>query len=179
MSEKKEKKKPESVHKNLTRIQLALVEASRANSAIMRTSVIQAMQASARISKIFDQSTIGLQTMIKAQAQLNKMAMKQARLLQAFQVPQVLKAVVAHEKNALGLAAEYSRIQQSIQKSISLPSLETHVRAIAPRTDTTMKSLLNYVEFLEKELTKEKAKNKELLRILEELKKEIKKQYVV
>ena len=179
MSKKKEKKKPKSVLENLSGIQLALSEASRAYKAIMDTSAMQAILASAKISKIIAQSTTGLRTIMETQMQLQKMVMEQARILRASQVSQALKTISAYRESARKLAEQYSRIQQMVQISAPLTSLETEIRAIPSRTDRAIKSLLNYIAFLERELSKEKAKNKELLRILEELRKDVKRRYVV
>ena len=180
MSEKKEKKKPKLVLKNLSGIQLALIEASRAHRAIIESSAMQrAIVESARISKIIHQSTIGLQTIMKTQTQLHKMLTEQARILEACQVPQALKAMAQYEANVRRLAKQFSRVQQMVRIPLPITSLETRIRTIPSRADRAINSLLNYIAFLEGELSKEKTKNKELLRILEELRKDVKRRYVV
>lgn len=64
---------------------------------------------------------------------------------------------------------------------IQIPRITTELSVIQSQNNSTIDSLLREIAFLEKELSKEKVKNKELLALLtllEEKRKELKKQYV-
>jgi hypothetical protein len=61
---------------------------------------------------------------------------------------------------------------------IEVPKLEVELSAIPTQNNTLVKTLVRQIEYLENELAKEKTINKELIALLEEKRKELKKQYV-
>jgi hypothetical protein len=83
------------------------------------------------------------------------------------------------ENQLRNYAVTFTRINQIAKPLIApTPALTQALVAAPPKNEVLVRSLLREIEMLEKELAKEKGKNKELLALLDEKRKELKKQYV-
>lgn len=90
-----------------------------------------------------------------------------------------LTAILDSLRQVNQLSETLVRINEMMQlPKISIPKLETELKAISPKNNILVKSLLSQIEYLENELAKEKGKNKELLALLDEKRKKLKKQYI-
>jgi len=175
--EKKEKeKRPISVFEELSTISLGISEAMKAQAQILQSSVaLQALQ-SAKVCESFKHMAGTLQSM----ASFNNMIKQNQIVIQTLQQSSIgLKAMLEYQLHMRQLADNLARINKMVQPlKFPTATVTTELIAIPPRNDTLVRSLLREIEFLEKELSKKKAKNKELLALLDEKRKELKKQYV-
>jgi hypothetical protein len=181
MSEEKEKdkeKKPLSVLTELSNIGVGLSEAMRAQAQIMQSSIAQQALQSARIFDSFN----GLSSSFKTMASINNMIREHQAIIPAFQQPPIMKTMLEYQTGISILAKQLVGINKMIQSvkmpKIAIPTLSTELAVIPRQNDTLVRSLLREIELLEKELAKEKAENKQLMALLEEKRKELKKQYV-
>ena len=102
----------------------------------------------------------------------------QQSILQTFQSSsKVLETFVEFRKEFQELAETYLAINKALAlpREIAIAKITPKMETIPSRTKTVVNSLLRHIDFLEKELAIERAKNKELLRILRERGKELKK----
>jgi predicted RNase H-like nuclease (RuvC/YqgF family) len=180
MSEEKKEKgkkgKTISVFNELSTSSIGLSEAMKAQAQIMQSSVaLQALQ-SAKILEPFKY----VAGTLKLMASFNNMIKQHQIVMQTLQQSSVgLKTMLEYQSQVRQLADNLVRINKMVEPlKFPIPKLTAELTAIPPRNDTLVRSLLREIEFLEKELSKEKAKNKELLALLEEKRKELKKQYV-
>jgi len=108
---------------------------------------------------------------------LDMMRQNQA-ILQAIKPP-ALEGILESQRQISQITASLVAINKLIQvPKISMPELKTTSNKIPTQHNTLVRSLLSQIEYLETELAKEKGKNKELLALLDEKRKELKKQYV-
>jgi len=89
-----------------------------------------------------------------------------------------LEALRQLNENALRLSTQFSEIRGAIQSSLSPSEIVTKIELIPAVSQQTVKALEYYITVLIKELKKTKQENKELLKLLDESKKELKKQYI-
>jgi len=166
-----------SVFNELSTISFALSEAMKAQAQILQSSVaLQALQ-SAKVFESFKRMAGTLQSM----ASFNNMIKQNQTVMQTLQQSSIgLEAMFEYQLHMKQLADNLARINKMVQP-LKFPTapLTTELTDIPHRNDMLVRSLLREIEFLEKELSKEKAKNKELLALLEEKRKELKKQCVV
>ena len=176
MPEEKKKKKPISVFNELSAISIGLSKAMKAQTQIMQSSVaLQALQ-SAKVLESFKYMAGTLQSMVF----LNNTLKQHHTVMQAFQRSSIgLKTMLSYRLQVRQLADNLIRINKMVEPlTLPIPELTAELTAIPPRNDTLVRSLLREIDFLEKELSKEKAKNKQLLAFLEEKRKKLKTQYV-
>jgi hypothetical protein len=179
---KEEEKRPQSTLDTLIPdilewIRLALFETDKTQKAIQNLPSFQKItENSVRISSFFAQSTEDLQALVTANTEFLNLAMDQPRILEASHVSsQVFKGLTTYEKNVRQLSEQFARVQQMLQKSVPIPSITTEIKALPLRIDETVKSLLNYITLLERELEKKEVENKELLRRVGRTKNKLKK----
>ena len=180
MSEKKEKpkeKKPESILISLSNIQTSLSEAMKAQKAIS----MQVAKVAETAVKPLTSLAQSLQTMNTFTNAINSVIQQQQQaVMRALQAPLVSQTMLQYQAHVKTLEESLARIRKMVElPRIDIPTITTELTAIPSQNNRTINSLLRHIEFLETELAKEKAKNKELLRLLEEKRKELKKQYVV
>jgi len=180
--EKKEKekdKKTTSISDRLVTITLGLSEAKKAQAQIMQSAIAQQALQSARISESFQRMAGTLQTMTS----FNNMIERHQLVMQTLQQSSIgLKTMMEYQSGVRELANRLVGINKMITSvkmpTPIIPKLTTELAAIPPQSNTLVRSLLRQIEFLEKELAKEKSENKQLLALLDEKRKELKKQYV-
>lgn len=177
--EKEKEKKTTSVSDRLVVITLGLSEAISARAQIMQSAIAQQALQSARVSEAFQRMAGSLHTM----EAFNNMIKQQQLAMQTLQRSSIgLKTIMDYQSGVTELANRLvgiNKMIESVKISIPvLPKLTTELAAIPSRNDTLVKSLLREIEFLEKELAKEKGTNKQLIALLEEKRKDLTKQYV-
>lgn len=110
---------------------------------------------------------------------LQSLFTQQLSILRAFQPSPIFRTLVQYRKSLEKLSENYLAINKAITfPQFSLSQITPKMEAIPSLTKATVNGLLRHIEYLERELAKERQKNKALLRILEETKKELKKKYV-
>jgi hypothetical protein len=174
---KEEKSQPQSIPDIFEWIRLALFETDKTQKTICNLSSFQRItENSAGIASIFARSTEDLLALITANTEFLNLTMDQPRILEASHVSsQVFKGLTTYEKNVRQLSEQFARVQQMLQKSVPIPSITTEIKALPLRIDETVKSLLNYITLLERELEKKQVENKELLRRVGRTKNKLKK----
>jgi len=179
--EEKKKEKKTTVLDGYTSIQTSLSQAMVAQSAILNSAIARQAMESARIAQAMSNS-LGTIKMMEA---INHMVRQQNAIMQvlqnAMQNSTVIRAMATYENQTRRLAESIATINQRIQSiptKIVVPAIKTELATIPRQTNVTVRTLENYIVALEKELAKEKMKNKELLALLEDKRKELKKQYV-
>jgi flagellar biosynthesis chaperone FliJ len=179
--EEKKKEKKTIVLDGYESIQTNLSQAMVAQGTILGSAIARQVMESARIAQAMSNS-LGTIKMMEA---INSVMRQQNAITQALQNAMQNSAVIGTmaiyenqtRKLAEGIAAISQRIQ-SITSKVVVPSIKTELATIPHQTNVTVRTLENYIVALEKELAKERAKNKELLALIEEKRKELKKQYV-
>lgn len=179
--EEKKKEKKTTVLNGYTSIQASLSQAMVAQSAIVSSGFARLGMESARIAQAMSNS-LGT---IKMMEGINRMVRQQNAVTQAlqsaFQNSSLIRAMTTYENQTRRLAENIVAINQRVQSihtEVVVPAIRTELATIPRQTDVTVRTLENYIVALEKELAKEKEKNKELLELLEEKRKDLKKQYV-
>ena len=179
--EEKKKEKKTVVLDRYTSIQTSLSKAMIAQNAILNSAIARTAMESGRIA----QAMINSLGTIKMMEAINRMVRQQDAITQALQNTflnsTVIRAMTTYENQARRLAESIATINQRVQSmnmEVVAPTIKTELAIIPRQTDVTVRTLEKYIVALEKELAKEKGKNKELLRLLEEKRKDLKKQYV-
>lgn len=179
--EEKKKEKKTTVLDRYASIQTSLSQAMVAQSAILSSAIARQTMESARIAQAMSNS-LGTIKMMEAITHMVRQQNAIAQVLQnAMQNSTVVRAMGIYENQARKLAESIATINQRIQSipmKVVVPAIKTELATIPRQTDVTVRTLENYIVALEKELAKEKAKNKELLALLEEKRKKLKNQYV-
>lgn len=177
--EKKEKEKEKKVlpvFKGLSTISLGLSEAMKAHARIMQSPVAQQALQSALVFDSFKHMAGTLQSMAK----FNDIIRQNQIVIQTLQQSSIgLKTMLEYQSQIGQLSANLTRINKMVSL-LKFPTamLTAELVSIPRQNDTLVRGLLREIEFLEKELSKEKTENKELRALLEEKRKGLKKQYV-
>jgi hypothetical protein len=180
MSEKKEKEKEKKdISINLSTIDHELSEALKIQTEVMLSPLVQAALKTARIFDSFNHMTESLQYM----ESVNRIIKDSKMIFTSFEYSmESLKAMFEYGAGTKKLLEQFSGINRILDSvkipEIAIPRLETELAAIPPQNDILIRSLLREIDLLEKQLAKEKIKNKALIAILDEKRKELKKQYV-
>jgi len=165
-----------SVFNELANISISLSEAMTAHTQIMQSDMAKQALQSAKVFESFKHMAGTLQLM----ASFNDLVKQHRIVMKTFEQSSIgLKAMLEHQSHVKELASSLTRINDMVKPlKFTVPELKTELTAIPSKNDTLVRSLLREIEFLENELSKEKAKNKELLALLEEKRKQLKNQYV-
>jgi hypothetical protein len=182
MSEKEEKerkKKALSIPVNLSTIDRELSEALRLQRQMMLSPLVLEALRTARIFDSFNHMTESLQCM----ESVNRIIKDNHIVFKAFEYSfEGLKAMLGYGAETKKLLEQFSGISRLVESikvpEIAIPKLETELVAIPPQNDALVRSLLRQIDLLEKELAKEKIKNKGLIALLDEKRKDLKRQYV-
>jgi uncharacterized protein YjgD (DUF1641 family) len=176
--EEKKKEKKTTILNGYASIQKSLAQAMVAQNTILNSAIAKQAMESARIAQAMSNS-LGT---IKMMEGINNMMRRQNAVTQAlqnaFQSSSLIRTMTIYENQTRRLAESIVAINQSIHTKIAVPAMKTELAIIPRQTDVTVRTLENYIVALEKELAKEKDENKELLRLLDEKRKDLKKQYV-
>lgn len=176
--EKKEEKerKTTSIFDELSNISIGLSEAEKMQAQIMQSSVVQQALQSAKIFESFSHIAGYLHSM----ASINEMLRQNQSVIHAIQQSSaVFNMMREYQSQVRRLADSLTTINKMVRPlEFTIPELTAELTTIPTRNDTLVRSLLREIELLEKELSKEKAKNKVLLALLEKKRKQLKRQYV-
>lgn len=182
--EMKEKEKPKSVAKEYKNIEIDLSEAIKIQEEMLQSGAVKQALEVAKALEPLKQVYDSIQNM----AGFNDLIRQYSEIVQSITQSTVWKTMLQYEHEVNKLTKELSGIQRMVDATgriLSMPKFETELSTILPQTNMTIKSLLRHIEFLEKELMKEKAKTakekaekEELLRQLAEQKKELKERYI-
>ena len=177
---KEKKKKPKKVSPALgefSAIKLALSQTTEAQRALWESQLKALVEPFAL--KAYKQSVLMHKAMLPVAMSLFR---ARQNILQVFQSPKVLETLVKYRESVQGIAETHlaiNRMITTLSKQIAIPQITPKLEALPSQTKTAVNSLLRHIDFLEKELAKERKKNKALLKRIEETKKELKKKYVV
>lgn len=179
MVEEKKKERKKEPKKNspvleFSAMKLALSQTKEAQKALMESSQLLKTLMEPFALKAYKQSVSMYRAMLPV---VSSIFTAQQSILQAFQSSKVLETFVKCRESVQKLAKTYLAINKAIAlpRQIAVTQITPMMETIPSQTKTAVNSLLRHIEFLEKELAKERAKNKELLRILKERGKELKK----
>lgn len=187
MAEKKERKKlkekkPESILFSLSNIHTSLSEAMKARETIFGRVAKLAQTTAISLASLeqpLNSLALSLQTMDSFYTVINSAVRQQQAIMRVLETPPVLQAMFQFQAQVNTLTEGLARIREMVElPKISIPTITTELTAIPLQNNRTIESLLRHIDRLEEELSKEKAKNKELLRLLENMKKRAKQQYI-
>jgi hypothetical protein len=182
--DKEKEKKKRSVFDQLSSIGVGLSEALEAQERIMQSpAMMQAIKQATEVSKACKRITSSLGTM----ESINKMMKQNDEIIKTFTESSGMKMLTEYWSQINRLVDNLSRIGKMVKPiDISLPKLDAALFDASSQNDTLGRCQDRLIEFLERELSKAKAKNKqdearinELLGLLEEKRKKLKEQYVV
>lgn len=174
--EKLKEKKQKSILINLSNIQTNLSEAMKAQETI--TMQVAKLAIATKPLASFTSPLASLAQSLRAMNIFNT-AIHQHAFIRALQAPLVSQAMFQYQAQVKALAEGLTRVSKMVEMpKINISTITTELTAIPPQNNRTVKSLLRHIDRLEKELSKEKAKNKELLQLLENMKKKVKQQYI-
>lgn len=178
--EQKKKKKPKSTLAAYLNIQKNLSLAESLQKVMMQSPTgLKALAESAKALQI-KQATNTLQAISNIQTAIGDMALRQASLVHALQASAVIKTLERYQKSVQNLAQNYLAINKLIQvPKINIPMVAAKIDNIPSETGNIVQSLLGHIDYLERELAKKEEENKELRRILHQLKEKLKTSYVV
>jgi predicted RNase H-like nuclease (RuvC/YqgF family) len=179
--EEQKKKKSQLIASNLA-IQNSLSEAIRASATLQSVFIDQASAVQFKAPDWIRQTASNLQTMLSFSNAITSAIQQQQttmRALHAFQAPLVSRTMFQYQTQIRALSEGLVRINRMMQMpKIDIPVIKTELHTLPSHNNKTIDILLRYIDSLEKELVKEKAMNKELLRLLEDIKKKVKQQYI-
>jgi soluble cytochrome b562 len=179
--EKKEKeKKTISVSIELSTINKQLTEAMNFQREIMQSPIVEQALQVAKVYESFWQMNDTLQCM----ASINSVIQESQKALQALESSTAgMRAMLEYQTGINKLMEQLGEVSNMVASvkipEIAIPKLNTELATIPSQNNTLVRSLLREIDLLEKELAKEKTKNKGLIALLDEKRKELKKQYVI
>lgn len=174
-NEKKKEKKPITVVEQWNNISLSVTDTIRIQRELMQSNAVNTALQAARATQSFIQTA----AFLKSFQGLNETLRANSQIIQQVYQTPGLKAMAEMQQQMGKLNADFVRASQIARSpTIQMPILTTQLKAIPPQRDTVIRSLVSQIEYLESELAKSKTENKELIRQLEEKRKELKQQYV-
>lgn len=175
---KENKKKEKKIHPVLEGIRLAFNQTTEAQKALMESApLLSALTEYPGVLDALKQSAMSLRYV----SELSKMLMKEQKEIVRALLSSGALSVVSDFRQDLQKLAELTvgiREMVKMNKNIDVPTLLPKIEAIPSQTNAVINGLLRHIDFLEREMAKERQKNKELLKLLEEKRKELKKKYV-
>lgn len=180
MQEEKKEKKTRLVLKDLfPTTLLALSQATEAQKALMASHpLLEALRQHPSVLQELRQSWLSLRHV----GVVSKLITGQSELLRLSHSPIALGITSTYLQDIRKLSDHLTGIREIVKSATKAIDITPHlpkIEAIRPQTDAVVNGLLRHIDFLEKELAKEREKNKALLKRLSDLKKELKKKYVV
>lgn len=173
---KKRKKEPKKISPvfEFSAMKLAFSQLTETQKAAMESFHPLKAFVEASALKAFNQSLPMYKAMLPV---VNSVFTAQQSVLQALKSSKALETFVELRKTTQKLAETYLAVNKALAlpREIAIAKINPLMETIPSQTNTAVNSLLRHIEFLEKELAKERAKNKELLRILRDRGKELKK----
>jgi len=176
---KEEEKKPKSILERYSDIQKNLISSEKLHKTLVEYSQgIKALSDLVETNRI-RQSAVALQGILAFQKAIGGVV-QQASVVQALQVSSVARAMAQYQRNVQSLVKNYETIGKLVQLSkVDIPLVTARIENIPSQTSNAMRSLLSHIDYLERELAKKETENKELIRIIGELKQKAKKEYIV
>ena len=186
MSKEKEKKKSKTLLLDYPAIYSALTTTIQGYKSLVQSSVIQELDNTMRDTLMTAKQNMAvLQSAAPYLREIERKIEKGLELYSGVLTTEVITSFMQVARESERLSQQYAEINRMVEETISPPSIIPEIEALSSNADKTNEALLNHIAMLkkaltskEKELAKEKEEKKELLRIIDEMRKRLKKKYV-